>query len=154
MRGGMQIQMTRYRRADIGEGVASPDRTARDLAAERDDGNAFARVIAAFPGRIAAVIAGYDREVPRPQQRKQLGQSRIESLECRRVAGRIAAVTVQSVEVDEIREYEATLSDVCERIEHAIDDAIIVGRLELASGRGVTEEIRDLPDGYDVASRC
>ncbi len=62
-------------------------------------------------------------------------------------------MTVQSVEVDEIREYEAPLSDVCERIEHAIDDAIIVGRLELASGRGVAEEIRDLPDGYDVASR-
>src|ERR687895_135304 len=75
-------------------------RTARRNArAEGEKRNVLARVIAAEPRRVAAVVGGNDREIALAEARLERRQTSVEPLERARVSARVAAVTRESVGV-------------------------------------------------------
>ena len=55
--------MVRDGLADVGEAVTPADRAGRDVRTVAQDRHAFARMIATFPARIAAVICGQQQEI-------------------------------------------------------------------------------------------
>src|SRR5439155_4946782 len=88
--------------ADIGEALAPADRARSHLERIGEDRHAFARMIGAFPGRIAAVVGGEDEKIAGPEKRERLGYALIEGLECGRISFDIAAVAMERIEIDEI----------------------------------------------------
>src|SRR5690606_24923428 len=76
-----QEQVHGERGADIGEAAAPAQGCASNPWTEREHRDALARVIAAAPGRIAAMVARNDREIAVPQRRDELRHARVERFE-------------------------------------------------------------------------
>ena len=64
----------------------------------------FARVVSSRPGRIATVIRGDDHEIVGLEPRQQLGKATIKCLKSCGIAGDVAPVTKDGVEVHKIGE--------------------------------------------------
>src|SRR3546814_6586787 len=73
------------------------------------DSHPFPGMIGAAPGRVAAMVRRQDDEIARPQAPMDFRQSEIERFQCRRIAGNVAAVAVELVEIDEIGEDEVAV---------------------------------------------
>ena len=98
-----QTKMARHRRGDIGIGRSRPDRAGR-RSAIRKHRRLLARVVGAAKRRIAAVIRGDDHEVICAQDGIKLGQAAIERFERGGVAGDVAAMAVERIEVNKVGE--------------------------------------------------
>src|SRR4029453_11123555 len=79
-------------------------RPGADAAAEDEDGDVLARVIAAGPRGIAAMVRTEYEDVVGRETAKELGEATVEVFECRCVPLDVATVSVQHVEVDEVGE--------------------------------------------------
>jgi len=97
-----QAEMTSQGLADIGEAVARSERRRKHTWPKREHGHVFARMIAARPCRIAAMVRSDHRQVSRAQQGLETGQRQVEGFKCRSVAFDVAAVAVERIEIDEI----------------------------------------------------
>ena len=105
MRERTDAEDLRDRLAEIGERRARADVGARpDAAPDQEHRHVLARVIGARRRRIVAVIGGDDQQIARRAARQQARQPGVEALEIGRVAGRVVAMAVLRVEVDEIGE--------------------------------------------------
>ena len=64
-------------------------------------------MVCAAEGRVVAVVGGDDEKIAVAHRVFDFGQARVEVFEGARVAFRVAAVAVEHVEVNEVREDEA-----------------------------------------------
>ena len=96
-----------------------PIRPRRDAGRVDQHRHAFARVIGAAPGRIAAVIGGDDQEIAVAQLCQELRQAPVERLERARIAFDIAAMAMLHVEIDEIDDDQSAIGERVERGEQA-----------------------------------
>ena len=87
--------------ADIGERQLSQiaDRCCRS---GDEDRHLLAGVVAARPGRVVAVVGGEDCQVARAQRVQELRQTVVERFQLGSIAGYIAPVPPQLVEIDEV----------------------------------------------------
>src|SRR4051794_589649 len=91
-------EMTGNRRADVGE--TRPLSDGRGVSrAMHEHRNLFARVVASPPSRITTMIRCNDHQIVGLQSAQQLGKAGIECLESRGVAGDVAPMTIDRVEV-------------------------------------------------------
>src|SRR5262245_42344383 len=97
------------RGGDVGEGRTLANGAWSDRGTEGEDRNLLAGVVGAAPGRIATVIGHDDDEIVAAQRRSKLRDAGIECFERRGVAGNIAAMAVERVEVDVVREQQAAV---------------------------------------------
>ena len=88
--------------ADIGEALAHPQLRRANSRTERQHRHILARMIRAGPGWIAAMVRRDDRQISGAQQGLEARQHGVEGLERGSVAGDIAAVAIERVEIDEI----------------------------------------------------
>src|SRR3954451_24532205 len=91
---------------DIGEGLARAKCDAHP-AVEHHQRHFLSGVIGAAPRRIVAVVSSDDDEILLVAAREETGEPFIEGDECRGITGEVAAMTVEHVELDEIREDES-----------------------------------------------
>src|SRR6185437_4699325 len=146
----LQPEVTRDAGADVAETRASAKPPARDVRTERQHRHAFARVVAARPRRIAAVVAGDHHQIVLQQFVLELGQSFVEGFQRRGVTGEVAAVAVQAVEVDEVREQQAAIAQRARAVQHFIEHAVVAAALAFAAGGIVAEQVADLADRNDI----
>src|SRR3954468_1581745 len=73
---------------DVGERRAPADGAAPNTWAERENRNAFARVITTGPGRNAAVVAGDDGDIVVAQRHHEIGKPLVEGFERGRITRR------------------------------------------------------------------
>src|SRR6516225_5931111 len=104
-----EAEMARQGLADIGKAGAPAERTRCDFRPEGEDRDMLARVVAAAPGRITTVIGGDDGDVAGAQRGDEGRQHGIERFERGGIAGDIAAVAEQGVEIVEIGKGEGAL---------------------------------------------
>ena len=97
-----QAKMTSQGLADIGKAVARSERRRKNTRPKREHGDVFARMVAARPCRIAAMVRSDHRQVSRAQQGLEIGQRQVEGFKCPSVAFDITAVAVERVKIDEI----------------------------------------------------
>lgn len=93
----------------IGQTAPPPDSPGRPTGRMGQDRYDFPRVVGAAEGRVVAVVGGDDQEIAGPQSAEQLRQAAVEMLKAGRVAGRVAAMTMIGIEVDEIGEGQAAI---------------------------------------------
>ena len=108
----------------------------------------LARVIGARRRGIVPMIRGDDQQVGGRQARQKRREPRVESLEVRRVPRRIVAMSVLSVEVDEIGEDEPGLR----RQQRSLDfvhPVVVARRVHGAGDTATGEEILYLADRVD-----
>ena len=74
----------------------------RQPRAVREQRHGLAGVVAAGPGRVAAVVRAEHQQVARAQRGEQRRQARVEGFERGTVAQRVAAMAVHAVEIDEV----------------------------------------------------
>ncbi len=80
MRERAEAEMGRDRLAEIGETFAPAEIARADAGAEEQPRHEFARMIAARPSGIAAMIGGDEGEIARPHRRQEIGQAAVEIL--------------------------------------------------------------------------
>ena len=113
----------------------------------------LARVVCAAVGRVVAVVGGDDEEVCVAHRRLDFGEARVEVFEGARVAFRVAAVAVEHVEVNEVREDEA--ARVCaERRDGLVNRLVVVLAGEFLSDSGGVVDGGDFSDGDNVEARA
>src|SRR5947209_6836496 len=96
-----EAEVGRERRRHIGEGAALPNRARADRWSERQYRDLLARVVGAAPGRITAMVGGDDDNVVSLESCADVGNAPVEFFERGSIAGGIAAVSVNGVEIDE-----------------------------------------------------
>ncbi len=74
--------------------------------------NVFARVVRAFPGRVAAMVGADEHHVVIGHQVEKFGKPLVKVLERCGIAFDVAPVTIQHVEIDEVREDNRLVTDV------------------------------------------
>src|SRR5208282_6493317 len=114
----------------------------------------LARVVEAAEGRIVAVVGGDDAIVVRPHRRFDLTQPPIERLEAGRVSGDVAPMTPLGVEVNQVDENEPAVRRRLERLEEKVDVAVVALALALRPGVAMSEDVADLADRDDRATRA
>ena len=140
--------------ADIGEGRANANRCAAAMArGEGQDRHLLAGVVGAAPGRVVAVVGGQDQQIVRAQRGDELGQPGVEGLERRGVAGDVAAVAVDRVEIDEVGEDEVAVAGHVDGVEGAVEQRHVAAALDLVGDAVAGEDVGDLADGVDLAGR-
>ena len=105
-----QAEMVGDAGADVGEGFPPSDRLRQDAGSEGEDGNEFASVVRPLERRVAAVVCGGNGEVAGPQHGLELRQTGVEGLERRGIAGNIAPMAMEHVEIDEVGEDEVAVA--------------------------------------------
>ena len=98
------------RRSYVGKSVTSANRLCVNVRRPRQHRDLFACVVCARPCRITAVISSDENEIVGLHPAKQLGQAAIEILQSIGVAGGIAAVAIDRVEVYEIGKQQSAIS--------------------------------------------
>ena len=108
----------------------------------------LAGVIGAAPGRVVAVIGGDDDEVVLVDPREEAGEPRVELDQRLRVAGDVAAVAVEHVEIDEVREDQPVVGRVPQLVDrgHAFG---VRGRGRRARDAAAGEDVADLAHAFD-----
>src|SRR5206468_3925925 len=82
---------------------------------------------------------------------QQLGNSRVKSFERSGVSVDIAPVSMNSIEVDEIREKKSPVFEATPTLQRAVEQSVVAVALLVTAGSAVCEDIVDLSDGDDVA---
>ncbi len=125
-------------RADVGAGPDHlPHQEYRDV---------LAGVIGARRRRIVAVIGSNDEQVAVAQRRQQATETDIEALEIGGVAGRIVAMAVLRVEVDEVGEDQARPRR-CDGLLDLVNPLLVTLRVDGGGDAAAGEEVLDLADG-------
>src|SRR3954451_13888559 len=151
MRERRKSEMTGNRRADVGE--ARPLSDGRGVSRPTDEHrNLFAGVVASPPSRITTMIRGNDHQIVGLQSAQQLGKPGIECLEGRGVAGHVAPMTIDRVEVDEVGEQQTSVWKLIPALQHAIEQCVIpIGPL-VEAGSTMSKNIVDLSDRDHIAA--
>src|SRR5437764_7840890 len=144
--------MARNRRGYVGEAVTPADRARRDGWSERKDRNFLPRMIRAAPSRVAAVVGGNDDEIARSRESMDLGHPPIKCLERRSIAGRIAAMAMDRIEIDEIRKQQPTVGERFHSLQGPIKQRCVPVRFEHSPGSGMGKNIGDLSDGNHITA--
>ena len=79
-------------------------------------------------------------------------QAAVEILQAGGVAGDVAAVPVELVEVDEVGEDEIAVLRLGKRLQRAIELGLVVRRLQHSGDAAAGEDVGDLADGKNLAS--
>ena len=145
--------MTGEALSDIGETVAVADISRRDARPKGDDRHVLAGMVASGPARIAAVIGGDEREIAGSQQSFERGQPAIEILQRACIAGNVAPVAVQHVEINEIDQNQRVVWRGRGFGEERIEQRGVAVRLDLASGSHMGVDIPHLADGDHRTAR-
>ena len=138
--------------SDVGERVARADRAGRNARAEGDDRHMLARVIAAGPGRIAAVVGREDDEIAWLQLGLQFGQAPVERFERRGIARHVAAMAVEHVEIDEVREQDAAVGRAVELLQRFFEQRFVSVGAEALRDALLGEDVADLADADHFAA--
>jgi len=147
--------MFRNSRADIGVGGATPDRARFPVEPQRQDRHLLARMIGAFPGRIAPVVRRDDEKIARPHQVEQFGQSCIKGFKRGRIARNIAPMAKFGVEIDEIGEEQAAVGKRRKSLQRTVEHSHVAGTFQHTACTRVSENIGNFSDADDIASsRC
>ena len=112
----------------------------------------FARVVAPFPGRIAAMIGAKNQQVVFLHFAKQLGQTLIEIFQCRRVTRHIAPVAIEHVEVDEIRKHDRPIAGLLHCLQRGIEQGLVAAGFHLVGDALVRLNIGNLANADDIAA--
>ena len=120
---------------------------------ERQNGDMLARVIGAAKCRIIAMISRDDGEITGLQQGGECGQPRIKRLQCRRITGHVTPMAMFGIEINEVCESETTLGQRLRYIEQLIEQRIITGRLDFFAGMAMGENIANLAQSDNLATR-
>ena len=108
-------------------------------------------VIGSFPGRIATVICTDDNQVVIVHFLEQLGQATVKILERFRISGRITAVPIEHVEIDEVGKHDRSVRRGLERLERGIEQSRITRCLDFLCYTFVSVDVRNLADADDFA---
>ena len=129
MRERRKAEMAGDRLSHVGECRAAAEVARRDVRAEPKHRHLLAGVVGARPGRIAAVIGGDIARSPAAAARDKFRQPRVERFERRRIAGHVAAMPVERVEIDEIGEHQAAVGrhGVASRASHRTRPVVLCG---------------------------
>src|SRR5262245_2082328 len=138
------------RLTDIGKTIAPADASRGGVRREGEDGHAFARVVAATPSRIAAVIGRDDQKIARLQPIERLRQLRIEGLKGGGIAPWIAAMAVEHVEIDEIGEQKPAVLESGHGGERRFEERLVAHRLDLAPGARMRIDVADLANRHHL----
>src|SRR4051812_33832302 len=95
-----QLEMRGDRCPHVSERVTSANRLCANVRRPGQHWDLFARVVCSWPCRITSVVSSDDNEIVRLHPAKQLGQATIEILQSTGVAGGVATVTIDRVEID------------------------------------------------------
>ena len=109
----------------------------------------LARVVGGDVGRIAAVIGGDEEQIVVAHVAEERGQLAVERLQRFRVSGRVVAMAVLRIEVDEVREDEigVRLADQIDRLAHAV--GVVLGA-DLLRDADAVEDVGDLAEADDL----
>src|SRR4051794_23740789 len=131
--------------SDIRESGARADAACVAMA-QCEDRTLLASVVRPVPCRITAVVGGDDEKVVRTEPVDQLGKPPIELLERQGVAGRIAPVAVDRVEIDEVCKQQPAVFEFVRTLERAIKQRVVSGTFQILAGAGSAENVGDLAD--------
>ena len=137
--------------ANMREGVGNAERAAAQRRSEHQHRHPLARVVGAAPGRVAAVIGGQDDDIGRLQAAVEIRQARIERLERGCIAGDVAAMAVEHVEIDEIGEHQAAVRSLVNGREARVEERhVAIGLCQLGHAL-MREDVADLADRVNRA---
>ena len=115
-------------------------------------GHVLARVVAAGPGRVTAVIGAQDSNVARSEPREQGRHARVEILERGGIAFHVPAMAIEHVEVDEVAEHDRAVRRGGQCLERRVEQRRVAGRLDRAAYAAVREDVGDLADADHLAT--
>lgn len=94
-------EVTGQRLPQVSEAVACTKiQWCRYITTDEEQWNMLAGVIGAGPGGIAAMVSAHREHVSRLEALQQLRQEAVESFKCIGIAGGVASVAVEHVEID------------------------------------------------------
>ena len=138
--------------ADVGECGAQPYIAAGMTGRDAQDRDAFAGMVGAAPRWVAAMIGGQKQEVTRLQTCKSFGQTSIEGFKRCRIAGNVAAVAEQRIEIDEIGEDEIAVASFLHRAERRVKQSGVSACLANFGHAAMGEDVADLADAENLAA--
>ena len=98
------------------------------------------------------MVGGDDQYIVRRHHVQKLRQSRIEVLERRRIPGHIAAVPVEHVEVDEVREYDRSIRRFLQRVQRCIEQGGVAARFDFFRNSMMCIYVGDLANADDFTT--
>ncbi len=146
-------EMMGYGFANIGEGRANADQPGPDTGTKGHDRHPLAGMVAAAPGRIAAVIGGQKRDIAGPHAAMHVGQPPVEGFQRCRIAGHVAAMAVIHVEIDEIGEHQVARCRLFDCLQRFFHDGMVAGGLDDTGDALMGENVADLADRMHPVTR-
>src|SRR5262245_8314565 len=144
LRDGLPQIRERLPHADVGPGPAGRP--------HEEDRYVLRRTVRARRRRIVSVVSRRDEQSARAEPRQQPPEPLVEALQVRGVAGRIVAVAVLRVEIDEVREHESRTGGV-DRFLDLVHSLFVAFRVDGGRDAAPGEQVLNLPYGVHRAPR-
>src|SRR3954452_9733848 len=124
-----QTKMRDDRLSDVRETVPFSD-AARIGVVDGQNRHLLARVVGAAPSRIATVVCRDHHKIIILKPLEQLAQPAVELLKRKSVAGGIAPMAVDGLEINEVGEQQSTVLQIIDTFERAIEQRVVSRSLQ------------------------